>query len=296
MDNRQLKESKKSPEARVRSFYEIIDRMRGTDYYTELLGYESLHGNYGYWAPGCSDQDAACEAMAEEVGERAGITEGDRVLDAGFGYGGPAIHWARTRKPERIVGLNITPSQIRVAREHVTELELDKVIELRQASATSLPFEDGSFDRVVALEASVHFHTRQTFFEEAFRVLRPGGTLTTTDPVPREVPLPGGGGVTARLDDWRRKRVIPDANWYPRRVYAERLQQARFVDVEVRDVTDKVLEPNAAFVRERCATLLGDPRFTSFKHRSGIKVHLKLTASRLATRGYVLATAEKPAG
>src|SRR5690242_11792473 len=105
--------------------------------------------------------------MAEEIAERAGITTGDRVLDAGFGYGGPAIHWARTCKPERIVGLNVTPSQIAVARQRVTELDLAKVIDLRLASATSLPFEDGSFDRVVALESSVHFHTRQKFFGEA---------------------------------------------------------------------------------------------------------------------------------
>ncbi|MEU1792568.1 methyltransferase domain-containing protein [Streptomyces sparsogenes] len=283
-----------SPEGRVRSFYEVINRMRDTDYYTELLGYESLHGNYGYWAPGCTSQDQACEAMAEEIAERAGITAGDQVLDAGFGYGGPAIHWARTRKPERVVGLNITPSQTAVARQRVTELALDKVIELRLASATSLPFEDGSFDRVVALESSVHFHTRQKFFREALRVLRPGGTLTTTDPVPREGMRTNRGGITGRLDDWRRKRVIPDANWYPRSVYAERLRQAGFVDVEVEDVTDRVLVPNAAFVRERCATLLKDPRFRSFKHRSGIKVHLKLTALRLATRGYVISTARKP--
>ncbi|MFH8620244.1 SAM-dependent methyltransferase [Streptomyces sp. NPDC017979] len=286
--------AKKSPEGRVRAFYEVIDRMRGTDLFTALMGYESLHGNYGYWAPGCADQDEACEAMAEEIAGRAGITGGDRVLDAGFGYGGPAIHWARTRRPQRIVGLNVTPSQIAIARQGVKDQGLSDVIELRLASATSLPFADGSFDRVVALESSVHFHTRQTFFQEALRVLRPGGTLTLTDPAPREGMRTDGGGVIGKLDDLRRKKVIPNANWYPRSVYVERLKQAGFVDVQVEDVTDRVLEPNAAFVRERCTALLADRRFSSLKDRSGIKLHRKITELRLATRAYLISTAHKP--
>ncbi|MEU5980541.1 methyltransferase domain-containing protein [Streptomyces sp. NPDC047315] len=286
--------AKKSLEGRVRSFYENINRGRGTDLFSALLGYESLYVNLGYWTPGCTTQDEACEAMAEEVAERAGITEGDQVLDAGCGYGGPAIHWARTRRPERIVALNVTPSQVAVAQQGVAELGLDKVIDLRLASATSMPFPDGSFDRVVALESSVHFHTRQGFIEEALRILRPGGTLTTADPVPREGMKTNAGGIMGRLDDWRRKKVIPDVNWYPPSVHAERLKRAGFVNVAVEDVTDRVMEPNAAYVRERCATLLKDPRFTRFKDRSVIKLHLKLTELRLATRGYVLSTAQKP--
>ncbi|NGO72955.1 hypothetical protein G5C65_32375, partial [Streptomyces sp. SB3404] len=105
---------------------------------------------------------------------------------------------------------------------------------------------------------------------------------------------PGRQSLTARLDEWRRKRIIPQANWYPRRVYAERLKRAGFTGVEVRDVTAEVLEANAEFVRNRCAELLLDPRFRAFKHKSAIRWHLRLTELRAASRGYVIASAAKP--
>ncbi|NGO72789.1 SAM-dependent methyltransferase, partial [Streptomyces boncukensis] len=181
---RAFRRSAPSPDDRVRSFYELLDRLHSKEFYGDLMGLRTRYVNYGYWAPDCADHDEACEALADELAETAGITAGDHVLDVGFGYAEQDFHWMRTRKPERIVGINVTPAQVRVAQQRARELDLGERLDLREGSATSLPFESASFDRVVALESSVHFDTRQTFLAEAFRVLRPGGVLATTDPVP----------------------------------------------------------------------------------------------------------------
>jgi erythromycin 3''-O-methyltransferase len=282
-----------SSDDKVRSFYELLDKMHHNGFYSDILGIKSFYVNFGYWAPGCEDHDEACEALAEELGEAAGITAGDHVLDVGFGYAEQDFYWLRTRKPEKIVGINVTPSQVRAAQQRAEEMEVGDRLDLRIGSATSLPFEDGSFDRVVALEASVHFDTRQKFFEEAFRVLRPGGVLATTDPLPPEVTR-GKRSLMARFDEWRRRRIIPDDNWYPGSVYAERLKRAGFVNVDVRDITDRVFVPNAAYVREHCTKVLQDPRFNSFKNRIGIGWHLKLTALRASMMDYTLTVAVKP--
>jgi SAM-dependent methyltransferase len=156
-------------EARIRSYYELLEREFSKDFHRELVGRKTQYLNYGYWAPGCTDYDEACEALAEMLGETAGITTGDRVLDVGFGYAEQDFHWLRTRKPAQIVGINVTQGQVRVARRRAEEMNLGDRLDLRVGSATSLSFEDTSFDRVVALESSVHFDTRQ---EEPGRALR----------------------------------------------------------------------------------------------------------------------------
>ncbi|MFE9107994.1 SAM-dependent methyltransferase [Actinomadura geliboluensis] len=283
-----------STETRVRSFYELNDRrLTGRSVYREFLGINSLYVNYGYWTPDRTDHDEACEALAEELGAAAGITAGDQVLDVGFGYAEQDLYWLETRKPARIIGINVTPSQVEVARERARERGVSDRVDLRVGSATSLPFEAGSFDRVVALESAVHFDTRQKFFEEAFRVLRPGGVLATADLVPRKVSS-GSGNLTDRLEEWRRSTVIPRHNWYPRPVYAERLREAGFVDVEVRDVTGPVLMSHAAHTRRRFEAP-ENQRFNAFQLR-GMRLYLRLTEKRAATLEYVIAVARKPGG
>jgi SAM-dependent methyltransferase len=55
--------------------------------------------------------------------------------------------------------------------------------DVRQADATQkIPFEDGSFDLVTALDVIEHVDEDDRILEEACRVLRPGGHLLVTTP------------------------------------------------------------------------------------------------------------------
>jgi len=281
-----------SPTARVRSFYELNGRrITGKSAYRDVLGLKSLYVNYGYWMSGCTDQDKACEALADKLADAAGITDGDHILDVGFGYGEQDFRWLRTRNPEQIVGVNVTPSQVEIARQRAVELNLADRLDLRVGSATALPFEADSFDRVVALESACHFDTRQSFFEEAFRVLRPSGVIATADLVPRVLAM-SHKGLSARMESFGRGRVIPNCNWYPRTRYVECLTEAGFVDVDVEDVSDKVLVPHAKHARKRL-TAPGNEHLSRYERRS-MRLYANLIENRAIVQEYIIAVARKP--
>ena len=55
-------------------------------------------------------------------------------------------------------------------------------IEICDVERTGLPFADDSFDIVFSKSFVEHLHSPETYFEEAFRVLKPGGVMLTMVP------------------------------------------------------------------------------------------------------------------
>jgi 2-polyprenyl-6-hydroxyphenyl methylase / 3-demethylubiquinone-9 3-methyltransferase len=98
------------------------------------------------------------------IAERVPLA-GARVLDVGCGGGLLAPHVAGYRH----VGVDLTESALAVAAAHR--------IEPARADAADLPFEDASFDVVVAGEVLEHVTDLEGVVAEATRVLRPGGTF-----------------------------------------------------------------------------------------------------------------------
>ena len=261
-------------EKEIRSFY--TDQM--TDFH---LTETTMYLNFGYWGPGCTTPDEACTAMADLVADAAGITAGDRVLDVGFGYADQDIHWLTTRGPALIAGLNVTASQVEVARKRGREAGLEDRLDLRVGSATDMPFEAGSFDRVVAVESAFHFDTRDDFFREAARVLRPGGVLAAADII-----LQPGNREDQLRELGTAGGLVPPVNWYDAQEYAARLEDAGFVDVRVEPITDRVYAPAQAYVRQQME-----------KSGAGAALAALSTDDRgAANTEYVIASARKPGG
>ena len=109
---------------------------------------------------------------AAAIAAAAGIAPGKRVLDVACGTG------ILTRKlatllgsSQSIVGLDITPGMLEVARR------VGPDIEWKEGSAESLPFADESFDAVVSQFGLMFFPDRVRALREMLRVLAPGSRL-----------------------------------------------------------------------------------------------------------------------
>jgi SAM-dependent methyltransferase len=259
---------------------------------TDVATAHALYLNLGYWS-GEQTLDQACQALAALVAERSDMGPNDQVLDVGFGFADQDIYWSNIYRPVRIQGLNITASQVAVARRRIAELGIGDRIDLREGSATEMPLPAESVDKVVALECAFHFRTREDFFAEAFRVLRPGGRLVTAD----IIPMPLSDNRRARLKQrwsWSlvaSKFAIPPANAYTRDAYAGKLEARGFVGVEVESIRDRVYAPLHDYLRSHPETLKRLHPATRLPARLALGMS---AATVYAGLDYVLAVADKP--
>jgi ubiquinone/menaquinone biosynthesis C-methylase UbiE len=108
------------------------------------------------------------EAVAELLVERAAVEPGMEVLDVACGAGNGTIPAARLGA--RVTGVDPEPAMLAVARERAADamVEVDWV----QADVQRLPFEDGSFDRVISTFGHMFAPDHGRTAEEMKRVCR----------------------------------------------------------------------------------------------------------------------------
>lgn len=160
------------------------------DYY-ELVGPmlrrewdDNFH--FAYWLG--PDDEATVEEATDRFTDllipKLEAGTGKRVLDVGCGLGKPAVRVARATGAA-VLGITISPYQIGLATERAKAEGLTGQVEFQQADGTDMPFDDGSFDAVLAFESIVHMDRRRALAEMA-RVVAPGGRVVLTDLFDRE--------------------------------------------------------------------------------------------------------------
>ncbi|MBD2248374.1 class I SAM-dependent methyltransferase [Nostoc sp. FACHB-888] len=149
------------------------------------------HLHWGYWSDptqangSVADFAVAAENLSRLVTDVAEVQDGLSILDVGCGFGGTIATLNERFCNMHLVGININKEQLSRAETIVQALPHNH-IEFIYADACQLPFPDGYFDVVFAVESIFAFSSRENFFKEARRVLRPGGRLTICDFIPIE--------------------------------------------------------------------------------------------------------------
>jgi len=166
--------------------------------------------------------------MVDEVAS-AIAPDSRAVLDVGCGLGAGTHRLARRLPCATVIGANVSLWQLRTTRR--------RGLPAVATDAARLGIASGFADAVVALESALHFDTRDAFFAEAFRVLRPGGVLTVADMLFRDADVIG---------PW----MVPPANRIGGLAeYEERVRAAGFTEIASRDVTAVTWKPFCAAMR-----------------------------------------------
>jgi SAM-dependent methyltransferase len=104
---------------------------------------------------------------------RAGVAEGDDVLDVATGTGNVALRAAAIGA--RVVGLDLTPELFDAARRRAADWGVD--VDWVEGDAEELPFADASFDRVLSAFGVQFAPRHDVTASELVRVCRPGGCI-----------------------------------------------------------------------------------------------------------------------
>lgn len=104
------------------------------------------------------------------------------ALDAGCGFGFTLL-LLRSLGASHAYGIDTSAAMIATIRAYlpVVPSDLSSRIHVTEGSVTAMPYEDGSFDLVLSVEAISHYRDVPAFIAEAARVTRPGGTLLVRD-------------------------------------------------------------------------------------------------------------------
>ncbi len=152
------------------------------------------------------------------------IAPTDVVLDVGCGGGRTVGKLAALAREGRVYGVDHSEASVAASRRTNRSLIQQGRIEIRQGSVSSLPYAEGTFDLVTAVETHFFWPDLPHDMGEVWRVLKPGGRIAIIAEF-------YNGGKHARYAD----RLARLSGMVALTVaeHRELLSQAGFADVEV---------------------------------------------------------------
>ena len=156
----------------------------------------------------------------------AALQPGEVVVDIGSGGGLDALIAARQVGPHgKVIGVDMTPAMLERARRAAASAGLSNV-EFRQGQADALPVESASVDVIISNCVINLASDKGRVFQEAYRLLRPGGRLEVSDIVTDIAFLPD---LLTSGSDW--SGCVTGA--LPEEEYLDLIQMAGFSQVQV---------------------------------------------------------------
>jgi len=137
--------------------------------------------NFGLWEEGNQDYIQAAENLIHRLGELLELDQAKKLLDVACGMGAQDIYLMENFPVQDITCLDLLYEHLEYGKKRAEKSGLLDKIKFTHGTATALPFDKESFDRVLCVEGLIHFNTRNKFFEQAYDCLKEDGVLVVSD-------------------------------------------------------------------------------------------------------------------
>ena len=192
-DKQRLREENRvNRHGRLKAMDNFIDRMRKSPiavvphkaneqhyevppaFFQQVLG---RHLKYSgcYWPQGTHTLDQAEAAMLAMTVQRAQLSDGQRILELGCGWGSLSLWMAEHLPNSRITAVSNSRPQRKFIESKITERNL-KNLQIITADMNDFST-DGSYDRVVSVEMFEHMRNWPLLLERISTWLKPAGKL-----------------------------------------------------------------------------------------------------------------------
>ena len=157
------------PEKANEQHYEVPPRL------FELVLGKNLKYSSGFWPEGVSSLDQSESAMLELTAERAGLFDGQDILELGCGWGSLTLYMAAHFPKSKITAVSNSNDQRQFIEERCRQLKLENISVI---TADMNDFNaEGLFDRVVSIEMFEHMHNYEKLLGRVNTWLKKEGKL-----------------------------------------------------------------------------------------------------------------------
>lgn len=214
--------SRERDEQAIRYHYDVSN-----DFYRLWLDRAMVY-SCAYFERPDQDLDSAQQRKLDYLCRKLRLQSGDRLLDIGCGWGGLVIHAAQNYGVQAL-GITLSQNQLEGARARIAQAGLSASCRVELCDYRELKDPDGSFDKLVSVGMFEHVGAAllPAYFQQALRLLRPGGTFLNHG-IARNFQVPQEPEA-----DFAKRYVFPDGELVPVSTTLHAAEEAGF---EVRDV------------------------------------------------------------
>jgi ubiquinone/menaquinone biosynthesis C-methylase UbiE len=149
-----------------------FDEYRANHFYARVWPATGHRGEVGRHDHG--PHDAECGAWVTDLLE---VGPSEAVLEVGFGPGVVIERLAKLASSGRVAGIDQSREMVQQARARDATAIQSNCVDLRYGSVESLPFEDKTFDKALAINSMQVWTDAMLGLREVRRVMKPGGRI-----------------------------------------------------------------------------------------------------------------------